>query len=61
LNSIDNSTIKKQTFDEKYQRVTTYIDRKLYTKIQSLKKQGKLEKMTDFINLAIKEYLEKSL
>ena len=44
-------------FEERYKRLTTYVDRDLDQQIQQLRDQGHILTMTEFINSAIQEYL----
>lgn len=49
---------ERQKFDEKYKRVTTYIEEPLYRLIEKLYKAQMIQKKTSFINAAIKEYIQ---
>jgi len=48
---------ERQNFDEKYKRVTTYIEKPLYQIMERLYKAQKIQRKTEFINAAIKEYI----
>ena len=53
----DTVQFSSLAFDEKYRRVTTYIEKDIYKRILVLKSQGRIGKMTEFINKVINEYL----
>lgn len=47
----------KKKFDEKYRRLTTYIEFNLYYQIQYLRENNKIDNITKFFNEAVKSYL----
>lgn len=61
-NSISNKVKpreRKLKFDDKYQRITTYLENELHATVMELKKLGDIDSITSLINTAIKEYLKK--
>jgi len=50
---------KRKTFEERHKRVTLYFQNKVYEEVQALREQGKITNLTEFVNNAIREYLEK--
>ena len=72
INSINSTNVDEKgnpdivqftspSFEEKYRRVTTYIEKEIYQRILVLKSQGRIGKMTEFINIVINEYLHNHL
>ena len=49
---------RKKKFDDRYKRMTTYIEVDLYNEIQYMRENEKIKNITKFFNLAIKNYLE---
>ncbi len=50
---------RKLSFEERYKRLTTYIEVDLFAEVQALREQGKIRNVTQFFNEAVKNYLEK--
>lgn len=50
---------KDAPFDERYQRITTYLEKTLYQRVQSLHKNGHINKITSLVNAAVKDYLDR--
>lgn len=57
----DNVIQEPLTFEEKYKRVTTYVEIAIHEKIEDLYKRRVIKKKTHFVNEAFKEYLNKTL
>jgi len=50
----------RKSFEEKHKRMTTYVQKPLYRKIQRLKEIGEIRTITEFVNRAFQEYLEQN-
>jgi len=48
---------KRERFEDKYQRITTYIRKDLHSEIQTLKRDGKIDSITELLNDSIERYL----
>ncbi len=55
----ENKGRKKITFDQKYRRLTTYIERETYHHLQSMREAGELTSITSFFNQCLKEGLKR--
>lgn len=51
--------VKRPRFEERYKRLTTYLEESVYRQVELLYSEGKIQKKTDFFNVALKEYLVK--
>jgi len=51
----------KKSFDEKYTRVTTYLENSVREKLELLKDKGRIKSYTQLINKSVKHYLAKHL
>ena len=51
-------TKERVKFDDKYKRVTLYFELPVYNAIEALYKSRRMNKKTEFINAAIKEYIK---
>lgn len=49
---------KPKTFEEKYKRVTTYVEQSLFKKMDRICKDKLVRTKTDFVNEAFREYIE---
>lgn len=47
----------KKRFDERFQRMTIYVQKDLYQEIQYLREQGRITNLTQFFNQAIDNHL----
>ncbi len=47
----------KKSFDERYQRLTIYVERELFKEIQYLREQGSITNLTQFFHNAIYNHL----
>lgn len=47
----------KKHFDEKYKRMTIYVQKDLYQEIQYLREQGRITNLTQFFHHAIDNHL----
>jgi hypothetical protein len=55
---IPSAQVKKRPrFDERYRRITTYLEDSVHKHLEKLYIEGKVQKKTDFINAAVKEYI----
>lgn len=50
-------TYSNKKFDERYKRMTMYIDQDLYEQIQYQREQGNITNVTVFVNNAILHYM----
>jgi len=50
---------ERKTFEEKHKRLTTYVKPRLYKEVKKLKKKGKIRTITEFVNEAFREKVEK--
>lgn len=50
---------KDAPFDERYQRITTYLEKMLYQRVQSLHKNGHINRITSLMNAAVQDYLDR--
>lgn len=51
---------KKQKFEDRYQRMTVYIENQLFERLQYQREQGYITNVTDFVNKAITAYIDKA-
>jgi len=51
----------KKSFDEKYTRVTTYLEKPVREKMELLKNKDTIDSYTQLINKSVKHYLAKHL
>ena len=49
---------QKLSFEERHKRLTTYVENKLYDRIQRMKDTGQIRTITEFVNNAFKEYIK---
>lgn len=58
---VSQSPVAKRSlpFEERYKRITTYLEKSLYEKIHKLYRQGEINKITDLVNTAVKEFVKK--
>lgn len=49
---------RTQSFEEKYQRMTTYVEKPLVEEIEKLRSKGVIRRKTEFVNAAFKEYIK---
>lgn len=50
---------RKARFEERYRRVTTYLENDVYEKVQELHKKGEIDRINNLVNTAVKMYLRK--
>jgi len=46
-------------FEERYRRVTTYLERGLHARVQSLRESGRVASVTALYNAALSQYVNK--
>ena len=51
----------KKSFDEKYTRVTTYLENSVREKLELLKDKGVIGSYTELINKSVKHFIAKHL
>lgn len=49
---------KGDSFEKRYRRMTTYIEKDLYNELQALRESRKIVNVTAFINKCLKEEIE---
>ena len=49
----------KLSFDEKYRRITTYLEQDIFHRLQSLRESGEIVNVTQLMNQALAEELKK--
>ena len=47
-------------FEERYHRVTTYLENELFRQVESLREQGKILNLTALFNQALHTYLKQN-
>ena len=47
-------------FEDRYQRITTYLENNLFRQVESLREQGKILNLTAFFNQALVSYLNQN-
>lgn len=47
----------KKKFEDRYRRMTIYIEQDLYERIQYQREQGVITNLTEYINKAIAQYM----
>lgn len=50
---------RKARFEERYRRVTTYLENDVYEKVQELHENGEIDRINNLVNTAVKLYLRK--
>ncbi|ELK39426.1 hypothetical protein D478_24518 [Brevibacillus agri BAB-2500] len=50
---------RKARFEERYRRVTTYLENDVYEKVQELHESGEIDRINNLVNTAVKLYLRK--
>lgn len=50
---------RKARFEERYKRVTTYLENDIYEKVQELHASGEIDRINNLVNTAVKLYLRK--
>ncbi|MDQ0902763.1 hypothetical protein [Paenibacillus sp. V4I7] len=48
---------KAAPFGERYERITTYLEKPLFRRVHDLHQRGEINKITNLLNAAVKEYL----
>jgi|GEM_PF-5848563 len=48
---------RKARFEERYRRVTTYLEKEVYEKVQELHENGEIDRINNLVNTAVKLYL----
>jgi hypothetical protein len=46
-------------FEERYRRITTYLENDVYEKVQELHESGEVDRINNLVNTAVKLYLRK--
>lgn len=46
-------------FAERYERMTTYLEKPLYNRVHALHRQGEFPKIASLLNAAVREYLDR--
>ncbi|MED1641974.1 hypothetical protein P4U99_01925 [Brevibacillus agri] len=50
---------RKARFEERYRRVTTYLENEVYEKVKELHEKGGIDRINNLVNTAVKLYLRK--
>lgn len=50
---------RKARFEERYRRVTTYLENDVYEKVQELHESGEIDRISNLVNTAVRLYLMK--
>jgi len=50
---------RKARFEDRYKRVTTYLENDVYKKVQELHDSGEIDRINNLVNTAVKLYLRK--
>ncbi|THF82105.1 hypothetical protein [Cohnella fermenti] len=50
---------RQPPFNERYERMTTYLEKSLFNQIHELHQQGEFPKIASLINAAVREYLDR--
>lgn len=50
---------RKARFEERYRRITTYLENDVYEKVQELHEKGEIDRINNLVNTAVKLYLRK--
>lgn len=52
-------TRKSLPFNERYERMTTYLEKPLFNRVHELHQQGEFPKIANLLNAAVQEYLDR--
>ncbi|MDI3534918.1 MAG: hypothetical protein PWQ82_1283 [Thermosediminibacterales bacterium] len=50
---------KQPPFEQRYHRITTYLEKEIHQKIKELKTSNKISSITVLINIALKEFIDR--
>lgn len=50
---------KAAPFGDRYERITTYLEKPLFRRVHDLHERGEIAKMASLLNAAVREYLDK--
>ncbi len=50
---------RAEPFEQRYRRVTTYLERELHARVRELRKTGTVDSVTALYNAALREYINR--